>query len=200
MWSTWAIQNGIEPKNILASSHGRRTLDVIAMHKPELANVDEVYRVEGSLQQNREGAFALPNAKALLSSLPNGKWAIATSGTRFHAEGFLTYLDLPHPEKVNGALVTSDQVKNGKPNPESYLTAAERLGVSIEDCVVFEDAPAGIRAGVSSGAKTISVCTSHRIEEIKGLGQTAIVKDLTSVEVIPRESGIMEIILMNEEQ
>jgi HAD superfamily hydrolase (TIGR01509 family) len=76
-------------------------------------------------------------------------------------------------------LITADDVKKGKPFPEPYLTGASRIDKSIERCIVFEDAPSGIKSGVASGAKVLAVCTSHERHEIEGYGATWIVDDLT---------------------
>lgn len=60
-----------------------------------------------------------------------------------------------------------------------YLTGAEKLGKAIENCIVFEDAPSGIKSGVASGARVLAVCTSHTREQVTGMGATWIVDDLT---------------------
>jgi len=58
---------------------------------------------------------------------------------------------------VFAAVVTGDEVANGKPDPEAYLLAAKRLGVDPAQCVAIEDSPVGIRAAHASGAATIAV-------------------------------------------
>jgi sugar-phosphatase len=82
---------------------------------------------------------------------------VATSGTREIATTRLTYADVPLPT----VLVTADDVTRGKPDPEAYTLAAERLGVSPTRCVVIEDAPAGIRAARAAGMLVVAVATTH---------------------------------------
>ncbi len=79
--------------------------------------------------------------------------AVVTSSARNLARAALKSLGGVKPD----VLVAGDEVHQSKPNPEGYLTAAEQLGAAIEDCVVIEDSPAGILAGIASGAHTIAV-------------------------------------------
>jgi len=76
------------------------------------------------------------------------------------------------PEGTFGAVVTGDQVSEGKPDPEGYLTAAARLGVDIERCVVVEDSPSGIGAGLASGARTVGVQVIVDVPPRPGLSRT----------------------------
>ena len=101
-----------------------------------------------------DGVVAMPGAQAVLS-LP--RVAIATSSTAALARARLAAAGLPEPD----VLVTADQVENGKPAPDPYLLAAERLGVDPASCLVFEDAPAGIAAGRAAGMTVWAVATTH---------------------------------------
>lgn len=98
-----------------------------------------------------------------------------TSATRYYCLPALKIAGLEPPS----ALVTADIVKKGKPDPEPYHTGAERISQPISRCLVFEDAPSGIRAGVASGAKTLAVCTSHERDEVERYGADFVVQDLT---------------------
>jgi mannitol-1-/sugar-/sorbitol-6-phosphatase len=62
--------------------------------------------------------------------------------------------------------VTADDVRAGKPNPESYLRAADGLAVSPEDCIVVEDAPAGVTAAKNAAMAVIAVCTTHQPDDL----------------------------------
>ncbi len=103
----------------------------------------------------REKLELLDGAQELLILLhKNFKTALITSTER-------SYVDLVF-EKMKIAeyfdiLVTGDMVSHGKPDPECYLIAAQKLGVSVEDCVVFEDAPSGVLAGKNAGMKVVAV-------------------------------------------
>ena len=79
--------------------------------------------------------------------------------------------------------ITADdkRLKAGKPAPDPFLLAAECLGYDAKKCVVFEDSPSGIRAGVASGATVIAVCTSHEREKIEGCGAHYLVDNMENV-------------------
>ena len=81
--------------------------------------------------------------------------------------------------------ITADdkRLKAGKPFPDPFLLAAKELGFDAARCVVFEDSPSGIRAGVASGAIVIAVCTSHERSKIEHCGAHFIVDNMESVKV-----------------
>jgi sugar-phosphatase len=126
-----------------------------------------------------EDVVALPGAAELVSALPRGKWTVVTSCTRPLALVRLRAAGLPIPEEI----VTSNDIVNGKPDPEPYLKGAELLGLAASDCVVFEDAPAGIRAGKASGARVIALQTTERDLFLREAGADWIAKDCTSIRV-----------------
>ena len=79
-------------------------------------------------------------------------------------------------------LVTSDMVERGKPDPAAYLLGAERMGADPGDCVVVEDAPAGIEAGCAAGMRVVAVTTTHRADELAAAGDViADLRDLPAV-------------------
>jgi sugar-phosphatase len=96
---------------------------------------------------NVEGTVEIPGAAALTASLPPDRWTVVTSGLRELAIGRLSAAGLRHP----AAFVAAEDVTHGKPDPEPYLRGAEVLGIDPADCVVFEDAPAGIAAARAAG-------------------------------------------------
>jgi sugar-phosphatase len=123
-----------------------------------------------------EGVRPYPSADALLGVLSPHQWAIVTSGTRRVAEARMRHVGLPKPE----VFITVDDVNAGKPEPDGYLLAASRLKLKPSDCVVVEDAPAGIQAGKSAGMRVIAVASTltsdvlnqadvaiHHLSEIK---------------------------------
>lgn len=87
-----------------------------------------------------------------------------------------------------GAVVTGDEVTHGKPHPESYLTAAARLGVDIGRCVAIEDSPAGVASAYASGAKTIGVRRLTPIEPAAGLTRLDSLERI-DIEAITRIAG-----------
>jgi sugar-phosphatase len=80
---------------------------------------------------------------------------------------------LPKPKN----LVTSTDVLRGKPDPEPYLKGAQILGVDAKDCLVIEDAPAGIRAGKAAGARVLALRTTASDTELQEAGADWIVDD-----------------------
>ena len=84
------------------------------------------------------------------------------------------------PPKVT---ITADdpRLRAGKPAPDPFLLAAECLGYRASRCVVFEDSPSGIRAGVAAGAIVVAVCTSHERGQIEECGAHFVVENLEDV-------------------
>lgn len=150
----WAVQNGIDAKALLAVCQGRRTIDTVR----DFAGADmdceaEAAKLEAAEISDVRGIIAVPGAVDLLEGLPSGRWAIVTSAGRDLAVRRLTAAGLPIPE----VFVTAEDIDQGKPNPAGYLLAANRLGVHAADCLVFEDAPAGIEAGFNAGCDVIAI-------------------------------------------
>lgn len=171
-WRTWAAENGFDGDEILAVSHGRRSEDTLAdLLAPEL--VAPAYRRVFELEMgDLESVVALPGAAGVLASLPRDRWAAVTSGSRELMSARLAAAGLPVPE----VMITAEDVDAGKPDPSGYLLAAERLGADPVDCLVIEDAPAGLEAGTRAGCRVIAVATSHSPEQLAGY---EIIPDLT---------------------
>ncbi|KAH8112571.1 HAD-like protein [Phellopilus nigrolimitatus] len=121
----------------------------------------------------------LPGVKDMIECIPEGRYAVATSGAKTYAYGAMTRVGITPPPVT----ITADdkRLKAGKPAPDPFLLAASCLGFDAERCVVFEDSPSGIRAGVASGATVIAVCTSHERSKIEGCGAHFIVEDMRRV-------------------
>lgn len=123
----------------------------------------------------------LPGVKRVMASIPAGRYAVATSGAKTYAHGCMTRVGITPPPVT----ITADdkRLRAGKPAPDAFLLAAAELGFPAARCVVFEDSPAGIRAGVASGATVIAVCTSHARAQIDRCGAHFIVEDMERVRV-----------------
>jgi hypothetical protein len=95
------------------------------------------------------------------------------------AYGCMTRVGITPPKVA----ITADdkRLKNGKPFPDPFLLAAKELGYDAKSCVVFEDSPSGIRAGVASGATVIALCTSHERKKIENCGAHFLVQNLDKV-------------------
>lgn len=105
---------------------------------------------------SREGIVPLPGAAEWVRRLHDDGWkqAIASSAPRLNVELMVTMLQL---RDWIDELVSAEDVRAGKPDPEVFLTAAAKLGVSPSCCVVVEDAAAGIEAARRGGMRSIGV-------------------------------------------
>ncbi|GAA5901909.1 uncharacterized protein JCM6883_000435 [Sporobolomyces salmoneus] len=133
----------------------------------------------------------LPGVRRLIDSLPTGRFAVATSSAKTYAHGALARAGIKRPKVT----VTADdpRLERGKPFPDPFLLAAKDLGIPIEKCLVFEDSPSGIKAGVVSGARTIAICTSHPVEKINNSGAHYIVPSLDCVFARRNKDGSIHI-------
>ena len=161
-YTTWAEEQGLDPALVMKAAHGVRTVEVVRRVAPHLDAEAETKKIE-----LREAAAlnmaAMPGAVDLVNSIPKGRWCVVTSGTRYLATTRMRRFGIPVPE----ILVTADDVRHGKPHPEPYRKGAELLNVPPEECVVVEDAPAGIRAAHAAGMKVISLPSTCPVEDLK---------------------------------
>ncbi|WVW79193.1 hypothetical protein I302_101159 [Kwoniella bestiolae CBS 10118] len=129
----------------------------------------------------------LPGVRKMINSLPEGKYAVATSGAKTYCHGCLNRTGITIPK----VCVTADDARllRGKPFPDPFLLAASDLGIAPTRAVVFEDSPSGIKAGVASGATVIAVCTSHTRDKIENLGAHYVVDTMDQIKVDHLEDG-----------
>lgn len=153
-WRRFAARHGLDAAAILAGAHGQRTAETVAAHAPPGTDVAaETAWLVAQDVADTEGTVALPGAADLLALLPRDRWALVTSAGRELAERRMAAAGLPLPDVV----VTADDVRRGKPDPEGYRTAARRLGVDPRASIVFEDAELGLIAGRAAGGYTVVV-------------------------------------------
>jgi len=135
----------------------------------------------------------LPGVRRMIDAIPDGRYAVATSGATTYCYGALSRVGITPPPIT----ITADdkRLKRGKPFPDPFILAAEQLGYDPKNCLVVEDSPSGIKAGVASGAKVIAVCTSHPVEKINNCGTSYIVPDLEYVTVKVQKDGRLKIII-----
>jgi sugar-phosphatase len=162
-WRAWARRKGVDGDAVMAIAHGVRTLEVIQRVAPHLNAEAEVRELESREANHQEGVTVMPGAAELVQSIPDGRWGVVTSGTRLLASARLRYCGLPVPK----VLVTADDVAHGKPHPEPYLKGAELLGFDPADCLVIEDAPAGIQAARAGGMKVIGITSTYRADALE---------------------------------
>ena len=196
VWSRWAIAHGFDPAEVVRTAHGRPSISTIRDYLPGADYEAENCVVENGELADLDGVVPLPGARELLNALPADRWTIVTSCTRALAGARLSAAGLPVPDR----LVTCDDVKNGKPDPEPYLKGASLLGISARDCVVVEDAPAGIRAGKAAGARVIACRTTASELELKTAGADWIVGDCKSISVLRPDAGGELRVLLSDDQ
>ena len=184
VWRQWAIEHGLDPDFVIAQAHGRRSIETLRAVAPHLDAERENVVVEQREIDDKEGVTALAGAGHLLESLPPDRFAMVTSATRPLAVARLSYAGLPIPPKM----VTADDVINGKPFPEPYLKGAALLGSVPEDCLVFEDTPAGISAGRAAGMRVVAVGSTYPREELQAAD--ALIASLADVSAEVRAEAI----------
>lgn len=181
-YTRWALENNLNPDEVMKAAHGVRTVEVIRRVAPYLDAEAETKKIEDR-EAAADGIVPIPGAVALLNSIPRERWCVVTSGTRYLATSRMRKFGVPLPD----VLVTADDVKNGKPDPEPYRKGAELLKVDPAECVVFEDAPAGIRSAKGAGMQVISLPSTYPVEELHEAD--VIVPNLTGIKVSPDGSG-----------
>jgi len=168
-WREWAARKGVDGDAIMAIAHGVRTVEVIRRVAPHLDAEAEAAAIESHEAIDHRGVVVMPGAIELVKSIPDGRWGVVTSGTRPLATNRLQYCGLPVPE----VLVTSDDVTNGKPHPEPYLQGAEKLGLRPAECLVIEDAPAGIQSAQAGGMKVIGLASTYAATKLSAADAVA---------------------------
>lgn len=153
-WRTWANRHGIDADLLLTTLHGVRAEDTIRrFFSDEAAVQQEAKWILDFECEDTDGVTAIPGIHALLDQLAPTEWAIVTSAPKALALTRLKAAGIPVPPH----LYTAEDVSKGKPHPEGFMKAAEQLGVAIEDCLVFEDSPAGVAAARAAGASVVII-------------------------------------------
>lgn len=162
-WQWWSAKHGVPLEPIMAVEKGRPNREVMAQFAPPDLDLDgEVAEFLERETRDISGLVAVPGAYAAVEAAQSGKWGVVTSAERTLAAARLRAVGFPVPE----ALVGADDVQHGKPDPECYLLGAKELGLDPADCLVFEDAPAGVLSAAAAGTLVVGVCTTFRPEDI----------------------------------
>lgn len=180
VWSGWAVEHGFDPDEVVRAAHGRPSLLTIRDYLPDSDHHAENREVERRELEDTEGIVPLPGAVELLSALPPERWAIVTSCTRPLAEVRLRAAGLPRP----GLFITSSDVEHGKPAPDPYRLAAKKLGFTSADCVVVEDAPAGVVSGKAAGSRVIGIAAVFGEAELREKGADWIIENCAAISVV----------------
>ena len=176
-WRRWAVENNIDPQRVVEIAHGVRTIEIVRRLAPHLDAASEVIRLEKREADDQEGVAVMPGAADLLQAIPEGRWCVVTSGTRYLATARLKLANLPTPK----VLVSANDVSKGKPDPEPYLMGAKLLGINPAECLVIEDAPAGIRAAHAGGMKAIGITSTYPASELQAAD--AVIQRLAQIRV-----------------
>ncbi|MBX3569141.1 MAG: HAD-IA family hydrolase [Rhizobiaceae bacterium] len=157
-WATWATRHGLDVPSFLPTIHGVRASETIrALDLPGIDLQAEVDWLTQAEMDDVEGIEPIAGAADFLAALPADRWAIVTSAPRALAIRRIEAAGLPLPPMM----VAGDDVTNGKPAPDCFLLAAERLGARPRNCLVFEDSPAGIRAAEAAGMPVLVISAFH---------------------------------------
>jgi sugar-phosphatase len=186
-WRDWALRKGIDGDAVMAIAHGVRTLEVIQRVAPHLDAEAEAEAIENHEAGDQAGVLVMPGAADLVHSIPLGRWGVVTSGSRLLASARLRFCGLPVPR----VLVTADDVAHGKPHPEPYLKGAQGLGFDPAECLVIEDAPAGIQAARSAGAKVIGITSTYAADALHQAD--AVIGKLAQVQVTSNGTGKLSV-------
>ncbi|CAB76079.1 MULTISPECIES: HAD family hydrolase [Streptomyces] len=184
-WTRWAVEYGITAEQFgQVELHGRPAAEIAADLLPTARVAEAVARIEQLEVEDVPGGGVrlLPGTRDFLDALPADRWAVVTSATRRLAEARLDAVGI-----LPKTLVAADDITRGKPDPEPYLLGARALGVDPADCVVFEDAPAGLQAGRAAGMRTVALATTHRADE---LNADLVVTDLSALSALATEGGV----------
>lgn len=184
-WTKWANMRGIDPEVACKAAHGRRAVETLSFLRPDLDVAAELKTLEDMEVVDNEGIAMLPGVRKLVEALPRGRWTVVTSATTRIARARLGAGGVPLPDR----LITADNVNVGKPDPRPYLAGAALLGFPPEQCVVFEDSEAGVKAGRAAGCTVVATPFSHPIASLAPAHY--LVADLTGLEVTVQREGIV---------
>jgi mannitol-1-/sugar-/sorbitol-6-phosphatase len=158
VWTRWALRHGLDVAAFLPTIHGMRAVDTV--RRQNLPGVDaeaEAARIQAEEMDDVDGIAAIAGVAAFMDSLPPERWAVVTSAPRELARRRIAAAGLPLPP----LMIAAEDVVHGKPAPDCFLLAAARLGVRASECLVFEDAPAGIAAAEAAGASVLVITATH---------------------------------------
>ena len=186
-WKRWAEHYGLPNATSVQIEHGTRAVDMIAKLIPGLDVAEGLRLIEDMEIEDVSDLRVLPGARALLESLPPERWAIVTSATYRLLLGRLKAAELPVPERI----ISGDMVERGKPDPEPYRRGAELIQSPPAECIVVEDAPSGVAAGVAAGCRVLGVLGTHSEAELRAAGASWVVHSLEDVSACTEPQGLI---------
>ena len=172
-WTTWSAEHGVDPADVLAIAHGSPADVTVRRILPALAAEASATAAARQLELQYDDLVdvtALPGLAELVRTLAELRlpWAVVTSADVRLAKARLGAAGIEPP-----LLVTVEDVANGKPDPEGFVVAAERLGVPVGNCLIVEDSAPGLAAGRAAGAMTAALKGLDGDLRITGLAELA---------------------------
>jgi sugar-phosphatase len=161
-WRSYAKSRSLDPELAVKMAHGRRAIETVHTLRPDLDAKSELRLIEDLEIEDNEGLVVLPGVREMIAALPENSWAIVTSATERLARSRLAFAGIAIPKHF----VTAETVVRGKPHPEPYQRGAALLGAPSGECVVIEDAPAGVASGKAAGCRVLAVLTTHPPETL----------------------------------
>lgn len=183
-WRRWAEIYGVPDAANYTVPHGMRAIEIVKSLRPDIDAQEGLRVVEDMEVDDTADLKVLPGVKKLLEGLPPERWVIVTSATRRLLLARLEVAGLPIPKRF----ISADMVERGKPDPEPYRRGAELLGFAPSDCVVVEDAPSGVGAGIAAGCRVLGVLGTHSASELSQA--TWVAESLDGVEVVSGDDGL----------
>jgi mannitol-1-/sugar-/sorbitol-6-phosphatase len=183
-WRQWAEHYDVPNAEIYEVPHGMRAIEIVKQLRPDIDPQEGLRVIEDLEMEDISGLTVLPGVRALLASLPLDRWAIVTSATHRLLIRRLEVAGLPIPQRI----ISADMVERGKPDPEPYRRGAELLGLPPEQCIVVEDAPSGVGAGIAAGSRVLGVLGTHSAEDLKAA--MWIVPSLENVTILTNADGL----------
>jgi sugar-phosphatase len=184
LWEWWSVRRGVDLQALLDVMHGRQAMEIIRLAAPHLVPEDEIEALETEEISDMYDVHIYPGALDLLTRLDGAPWGIVTSGSRRVAAARIRHVGLPDPPM----LVTADLIHNGKPAPDGYLFAAQKLRVRPQDCIVIEDAPVGVEGGKAAGMRVIAIASTNPPESLRAAD--ALVASLADIDLRVTSTGI----------
>lgn len=176
-WTKWAKLRGVDPEYACRVTHGCRAIETVAKLRPDLDAAAELKLLNDWESGDNDDLKVLPGVLKLLAALPRNRWTVVTSATERITRVRLAVGGIPVPERI----IHGESVTQGKPLPAPYLAGAALLGFAPRECVVFEDAASGTKAGRAAGCTVVATTFSHPIETLGAADY--LIDDLTQVEV-----------------
>jgi sugar-phosphatase len=158
VWHAWAVAQSLDPLEVYAVAQWTRPEETFATVAPgrDVRRCLELLHAIEDQDALEHTPRAFPGASALLSVLPPDGWALVTSNYEERVRARFERLCLPLPSVI----VDARSVKRGKPNPEPYELAAQRLGVERTGCLAVEDSDVGVASAVAAGMTVWTVNTN----------------------------------------